>query len=67
MNTRSEANPRKMRCRPPKSMCRIGQAIPQNCDGYLEAILQRRVGDIVSIGELIRPVLRIYSCTGARS
>jgi hypothetical protein len=31
----------------------------RDCDGHLEAGLQRRVGDVVAIGELIRPVLRI--------
>jgi hypothetical protein len=66
MNTRSEANARKMRRGPPKSASRIAERIPQNCDGHLEAALERRVGNAAAFSALIPRVLGLTLVQGTR-
>jgi hypothetical protein len=61
MKTRAEANSQKTKHSAAKTASQVAQTIPQNSygDSELEAALQRRVGDVVPIAELIRPVLRM--------
>jgi hypothetical protein len=60
MKTQSETNPQKTKQSAVKTASKIARTIPQDYgDSELEAALQRRVGGVAPIAELICPVLRM--------